>query len=187
MNKKKKEDKLLKEDEIVKDKEIKVVDDKDKEVKDSDKQVEDTDKEVVDKDKEIKDTDKVDDEEVVDVEALKQENQDLKDKIAELESGNPDEEKSEKEIALEEREQRLWDKEVSMTLKENGLEDFKDFISVEVGDEDQLNVVVSKLKEIISQIEMKNSYVPTETPSVDEYSIAKKNKDVKSMIGSKLK
>lgn len=180
MVKKKKDEEELK-DEQVKDKGVKD-DVKDEEVIKEDEVVKD------DKDTENKD-DKEKDEEVVtdDVEALKQENQDLKDKIAELENANVGEEKSEKEIALEEREQRLWDKEVSITLKENGLEDFKDFIAVEVGDEEQLDVVVSKLKEIISQIEMKNSYVPTETPSVDEYSIAKKNKDVKSMIGSKLK
>lgn len=182
MIKKKKDEEDLKNKDVVKGN--KVPQDKDKETE----IVDDKKTGIVDD----KDKDKQDDEEVGtvvddDVEALKQENQDLKDKIAELESTNPDEEKSEKEIALEEREQRLWDKEVSITLKENGLEDFKDFIAVEVGDEEQLDVVVSKLKEIISQIEMKNSYVPTETPSVDEYSIAKKNKDVKSMIGSKLK
>ena len=162
-----KEEEVIKEDEIVKDEETEIVDDKDKEIKEEEEIVEEV----------IED----------DVEALKQENQDLKDKIAEFENANVVEEKSEKEIALEEREQRIWDKEVSIALKENGLEDFKDFIIVEVGDEKQLDVVVSKLKEIISKIEMENSYVPTETPSVDEYSIARKNKDVKSMIGSKLK
>lgn len=182
MIKKKKDEEELKDKDVVKGN--KVPQDKDKETE----VVDDKKTGIVDD----KDKDKQDDKEVEtvvddDVEALKQENQDLKDKIAELENTNPDDEKSEKEIALEEREQRLWDKEVSITLKENGLEDFKDFISVEVGDEEQLSVVVSKLKEIISQIEMKNSYVPTNTPSVDEYSIARKNKDVKSMIGSKLK
>lgn len=163
-----KEEEVIKEDEIVKDEETEIVDDKDKEIKEEE---------------EVVVEDVIED----DVEALKQENQDLKDKIAEFENANVVEEKSEKEIALEEREQRIWDKEVSIALKENGLEDFKDFIIVEVGDEKQLDVVVSKLKEIISKIEMENSYVPTETPSVDEYSIARKNKDVKSMIGSKLK
>lgn len=182
MIKKKKDEEELKDKDVVKD--DKVPQDKDKETE----IVDDKKTEIVDD----KDKDKQDDEEVEtvvddDVEVLKQENQDLKDKIAELENANVGDEKSEKEIALEEREQRIWDKEVSITLKENGLEDFKDFINVEVGDEEQLSVVVSKLKEIISQIEMKNSYVPTDTPSVDEYSIARKNKDVKSMIGSKLK
>lgn len=128
----------------------------------------------------------VEDEEV-DVDALIKENNDLKAQLAEMETQLVDEEKSEKEIELEQREQKLWHKEVSIVLKENGLDAFIDFIQVDVGEDKALLEQVSKLKGIVGDIEMKNSYKPTDNKAVDEYSIARKNKDVKSMIGSKIK
>ena len=127
------------------------------------------------------------DEEEVDVDALIKENEDLKAQLAEIQTQEVEEEKSEKEIELEQREQKLWNKEVSIVLKENGLDDFIDFIKVDVGEDKALLEQVSKLKGIVGDIEMKNSYKPTDNKAVDEYSIARKNKDVKSMIGSKIK
>lgn len=155
-------------------------------------------------DEEIKETDAVEEEvapideenaeseiveevEEVDVDALIKENEDLKAQLAEIQTQEVDEEKSEKEIELEQREQKLWNKEVSIVLKENGLDAFIDFIKVDVGDDKVLLEQVSKLKEVVGDIEMKNSYKPTDNKAVDEYSIARKNKDVKSMIGSKIK
>lgn len=132
------------------------------------------------------DSEIVEDEEV-DVDALIKENNDLKAQLAEMETQLVDEEKSEKEIELEQREQKLWHKEVSIVLKENGLDAFIDFIQVDVGEDKALLEQVSKLKGIVGDIEMKNSYKPTDNKAVDEYSIARKNKDVKSMIGSKIK
>lgn len=126
-------------------------------------------------------------EEEVDVDALIKENEDLKAQLAEIKSQQVEEEKSEKEIELEQREQKLWHKEVSIVLKENGLDAFIDFIKVDVGEDKALLEQVSKLKGIVGDIEMKNSYKPTDNKAVDEYSIARKNKDVKSMIGSKIK
>lgn len=126
-------------------------------------------------------------EEEVDVDALIKENEDLKAQLAEIETQQVEEEKSEKEIELEKREQKLWHKEVSIVLKENGLDAFIDFIKVDVGEDKALLEQVSKLKGIVGDIEMKNSYKPTDNKAVDEYSIARKNKDVKSMIGSKIK
>lgn len=126
-------------------------------------------------------------EEEVDVDALIKENEDLKAQLAEIETQQVEEEKSEKEIELEQREQKLWHKEVSIILKENGLDAFIDFIKVDVGEDKALLEQVSKLKGIVGDIEMKNSYKPTDNKAVDEYSIARKNKDVKSMIGSKIK
>ena len=160
-------------------------------------------KEEVVVDEEIKETDTVEgevapideenaetetvEEEEVDVDALIKENEDLKAQLEEIKSQEVDEEKSEKEIELEQREQKLWHKEVSIVLKENGLDAFIDFIKVDVGDDKALLEQVSKLKEVVGDIEMKNSYKPTDNKAVDEYSIARKNKDVKSMIGSKIK
>ena len=159
-------------------------------------------KKVLPVDEEIKETDTVEEEvapieeenadseiveEEIDVDALIKENEDLKAQLAEMETQLVDEEKSEKEIELEQREQKLWHKEVSIVLKENGLDAFIDFIQVDVGEDKALLEQVSKLKGIVGDIEMKNSYKPTDNKAVDEYSIARKNKDVKSMIGSKIK
>lgn len=126
-------------------------------------------------------------EEEVDIDALVKENEDLKAQLKEIQAQQVVEEKSEKEIELEQRELKLWNKEVSIVLKENGLDAFIDFIKVGVGEDKALLEQVGKLKEIVGDIEMKNSYKPTDNKAVDEYSIARKNRDVKSMIGSKIK
>ena len=142
---------------------------------------------IEDKNEENAESEIVEEVEEVDVDALIKENEDLKAQLAEIQTQEVEEEKSEKEIELEQREQKLWNKEVSIVLKENGLDAFVDFIKVDVGEDKALLEQVSKLKEIVGDIEMKNSYKPTDNKAVDEYSIARKNKDVKSMIGSKIK
>lgn len=157
----------------------------DEEIKETDT-VEEEVAPIEDEKEENADSEIVEDEEV-DVDALIKENNDLKAQLAEMETQLVDEEKSEKEIELEQREQKLWHKEVSIVLKENGLDAFIDFIQVDVGEDKALLEQVSKLKGIVGDIEMKNSYKPTDNKAVDEYSIARKNKDVKSMIGSKIK
>jgi len=96
-------------------------------------------------------------------------------------------EKSEQEIALEEKAKELWKKEVSFTLKEEGLEMFEDFINVEVDDKETLNKQIKKLKEIVGKLELSNTYQPSDHKPVDPYSIAKKNKDSIGMIKNKLK
>lgn len=157
----------------------------DEEIKETDT-VEEEVAPIEDKNEENADSEIVEEEEV-DVDALIKENEDLKAQLEEIKSQQVEEEKSEKEIELEQREQKLWNKEVSIVLKENGLDAFIDFIKVDVGEDKALLEQVSKLKGIVGDIEMKNSYKPTDNKAVDEYSIARKNKDVKSMIGSKIK
>ncbi|MFB7304652.1 xanthine phosphoribosyltransferase [Heyndrickxia sporothermodurans] len=92
-------------------------------------------------------------------------------------------EKDEVELRLE----KVWQREVQSTLKEEGLEIFQDFIRADVDDTDALNIQITKLKEIVGKLELSNSYQPTNHKSVDAYSVAKKNRDAKSMISEKLK
>ena len=53
-------------------------------------------------------------------------------------------------------------------------------------DTDSLHKQITKLKETVGKLELSNSYQPTNHKPIDAYSIAKKNKDAKSMIGAKL-
>lgn len=105
--------------------------------------------------------------------------------IEELSQYKP-QEKSEQEIKLEEKEKELWSKEVAFTLKEEGIEMFAEFIQADVNDKDTLSKQITKLKEIVGALELSNTYQPTNHKQVDGYSIAKKNKDVASMIKNKL-
>ena len=93
---------------------------------------------------------------------------------------------SEQEIKLAEKAKQLWEKQLDLELKSNGLEVFKDFIRVDVDDMDALNTQITKLKEIFGTLELSNGYQPTNRKPVDAYSIAKKNKNVKDMISAKL-
>jgi molecular chaperone GrpE len=89
---------------------------------------------------------------------------------------------SEADIRLE----QVWQREVAQTLKEEGLEIFSEFIRADVDDNNALQSQITKLKEIVGALELSNSYQPTNHKSPDAYSLAKKNKDVKSMISEKL-
>ncbi|WP_433771726.1 xanthine phosphoribosyltransferase [Bacillus wiedmannii] len=90
------------------------------------------------------------------------------------------------EIKIQQKLESIWKREVAQTLKEEGVEVFADFINVSVDDTETLNNQITKLKEIIGQLELANGYKPTNHKQVDGYSIAKKNKDTKSMISQKL-
>ncbi|MED0828023.1 xanthine phosphoribosyltransferase [Bacillus pacificus] len=109
----------------------------------------------------------------------------LQEQIDELSQYKP-KELTDDEIKIQQKLEAIWQREVSQTLKEEGIEVFADFINVSVDDTEALNNQITKLKEIIGQLELANGYKPTNHKQVDGYSIAKKNKDVKSMIGQKL-
>ncbi|WP_283751130.1 xanthine phosphoribosyltransferase [Bacillus cereus] len=109
----------------------------------------------------------------------------LQSQIDELSKYKP-QELNEVEIKLQEKVDTLWHKQVDLELKEQGLEVFKDFIRADVDDTEALNNQITKLKEIVGTLELSNSYQPTNHKQVDGYSIAKKNKDTKSMISQKL-
>ncbi|GKV64100.1 MULTISPECIES: hypothetical protein [unclassified Sporosarcina] len=103
----------------------------------------------------------------------------IKDHIAELEQMQAESKKR-----IEEREQELFQKEVAFSLSQHNLEAFKDIINVSTPDE--LEDAVQKLCGIVNEIKIGASYVPKENLKQAEYETAKENKDVKSMIGSKL-
>ena len=93
-------------------------------------------------------------------------------------------EKSEQELALEQKEADLFKREVNATLKENGLEQFTSV--VKVSNEDELKETVKALTQIKNDIMVSTGYVPQDHSQDDEYSNYAKNNDVSGMIGSKL-
>lgn len=106
---------------------------------------------------------------------------DLQAQIDDLSQYKP-KEKDESEIRLE----KVWQREINATLKEEGLTDFAEFIRADVDDTATLNKQIAKLKEIVGAMELSNSYQPSNHKPADGYSIAKKNRDVQSMIKNKL-
>jgi len=93
-------------------------------------------------------------------------------------------EQTDEEKAIAEKEQDLWKKEVNISLKENGLEQFASIIKV--NDEDELKETVKQLSQIKNDIKVENGYVPKEHAKEDEYSKYEKENDVSGMIGTKL-
>ncbi|GED25189.1 hypothetical protein BAG01nite_12910 [Brevibacillus agri] len=94
-------------------------------------------------------------------------------------------EKSDAEKALEQKQAELWQKEIQLTLKSEGLEAFADFFQVK--DTDELTAKVKKLKEIINGMKIDNSYKPDNGHKVsDRYSQHEKSGNVVGMIESKL-
>ncbi|MFZ7933422.1 MULTISPECIES: xanthine phosphoribosyltransferase [Bacillus cereus group] len=125
-------------------------------------------------------------EEVVEEKTYSKEEVDaLQEQIDELSQYKP-KELTDDEIKIQQKLEAIWQREVSQTLKEEGVEVFADFINVSVDDTEALQSQITKLKEIIGQLELANGYKPTNHKQVDGYSIAKKNKDTKSMISQKL-
>lgn len=141
-----------------------------------DEQVEDVHTEVSD-----------DDKEVVEEKTYTQADIDaLQAQIDELSKYKP-QEKTEEQLQVEAKQSEMWQEIFNLTLEKEGLEAFAEFIRVDVGDKESLQNQITKLKEIVGALELSNSYQPTNHKSPDAYSLAKKNKDVKSMISQKLK
>lgn len=84
----------------------------------------------------------------------------------------------------EQKEVELFQREVTFTLKQNDLEAFASIVKVDSHEE--LEATVDALKAIVNDIKMSAGYVPKEIAKQEEYNIHVKNKDTKSMIGSKL-
>lgn len=85
---------------------------------------------------------------------------------------------------IEKREAELFQLEVGYELKSLGLEAFKDVINVT--DKESLEAVTAKLTAIVNDIKLASGFIPKVNGVQDEISIHHKNKDTKSMIGSKL-
>lgn len=93
--------------------------------------------------------------------------------------------KSDAELALEEKQSELWQREMSLSLKEAGLSEFAEFINA--NDADDLKVKIARLLEILKQKEVTNSFKPLEhKQTVDKYSRYEKEKNVTGMLSEKL-
>lgn len=90
---------------------------------------------------------------------------------------------TEQELALLEREQVLFDKEVSFTLREQGFEAFAPILKVT--NQEELDNAIQVLKEIHNQQQVKNSYIPLTKTDKTEYEKAVQKKDVNGMITTK--
>ena len=87
---------------------------------------------------------------------------------------------AEKQKEIEAKQQELWQKQVQLTLRENGLEKFADI--VKVSNEDELNDVVKKLTAIVNEIKIQNGYIPADHKQMTAYEQAKKQGNTKNMI-----
>ncbi|MGE6259217.1 hypothetical protein ACQKCU_15145 [Heyndrickxia sporothermodurans] len=91
---------------------------------------------------------------------------------------------SDEEKAIQEKEQELFDKEISLTLKENGLEQFASI--VKVTNTDELKEVIKSLTGIVNQLKIDNGYIPNDHKKQDAYTVAESKKDVGGMLSAKL-
>lgn len=91
---------------------------------------------------------------------------------------------TEEEKALQAKQKELFDKEVKLTLKEEGLEAFADI--VKVNDEKELKDVVKSLNKIVNDIKVSLGYVPSDHKQQTEYDMYAQKKDTKGMISTKL-
>ncbi|MFT8321685.1 MAG: hypothetical protein ABF649_12325 [Bacillus sp. (in: firmicutes)] len=90
---------------------------------------------------------------------------------------------SDTEKALATKQEELWNKEVSLSLKEHGLESFASI--VKVSNEEELTGVITTLNTFVNDLKVSIGYVPSEHNKQTEYSAAESKKDTKGMIASK--
>ena len=111
---------------------------------------------------------------------IKEELEPIQLQITELEKYKP-KEKSDAEIALEQKELELWNKEKNLILKENNLHEFVDFFNA--NDSEQLNEQINLLNKILDTRKLNNNYIPNNNVNkTDSYSQAKKNNDTLGMV-----
>ncbi|WP_419893622.1 hypothetical protein [Oceanobacillus kimchii] len=91
--------------------------------------------------------------------------------------------KTDAEKALEQREKKLFDKEVSVELKANGLEAYQGIISP--ADKKGLDDTIKALNKVHTDLKINNSFTPTDKKKgTDSYDVAKQNGDTKGMVKS---
>ncbi|WP_122645120.1 hypothetical protein [Enterococcus mediterraneensis] len=91
---------------------------------------------------------------------------------------------TDREAEFSAREQALFDRQVELELKSEGLEDFAPLIHAT--NEAELIEQVNKLKELVNKRKLNNSYKPSDHNSASQYSQAVKNRDVLSMLRTKI-
>ena len=92
--------------------------------------------------------------------------------------------KSDAEIALEQRENDLFKKEVGLELKANNMDDFAEFLNV--ANADELKIKVTQLNKILEARKINNAYVPEAHKQTSAYDNAVASGNVTEMIGAKL-
>jgi len=104
--------------------------------------------------------------------------------VAELEKvkSKLPEELTEEEKAIKAKEKELFDKEVKLTLKEEGLEAFADIVKVE--NQEELKEVIKSLSKIVNDIKVSMGYVPSDHKQMSSYEQAKQQGNTKNMIKS---
>lgn len=110
----------------------------------------------------------------------------LKDEVDRLNKLIADSTVPKEEIEYQNRMKELWDKEVAIELKMEGLSDFAEFFVVEENNREVLEQKIKKFKEVLGKRELNDGFVPDSHRSTDKYSLAEKSRDTKAMIGSKL-
>ncbi|WP_449355586.1 hypothetical protein ACUL41_07000 [Virgibacillus natechei] len=94
-------------------------------------------------------------------------------------------EKTDAEVAMETKQNELWNKEVNLTLKEKGLDKFSDI--VKVSNQEELESTIEALNGVVDAYKVDNAYVPTDHATEDEYEQFEQDKNVSGMISSKFK
>lgn len=93
-------------------------------------------------------------------------------------------EKSEDELALETKQNELWDKEKSLELKSVNLEQFADFFNAQ--NSDDLKAQIESFQSLLAEMKASMGYVPKDHLKTDPYTVAEQKKDVGGMLQSKL-
>jgi hypothetical protein len=107
----------------------------------------------------------------------------LKTQLEELKGKLP-KEKTDEEKALEQKQAELWQKEVELELKTNGLADFAPFVTAK--DEDDLKAKIEQLNKIVAGLKIDSSYKPDDHKQTSEYDKYEKEGNTIGMISSKL-
>lgn len=107
----------------------------------------------------------------------------LQSQVEELSQYKP-KELSDDEKAIQQKQQELFQKEISLELKSAGLEDFAEFFNVDKVDD--LKVKIDKFNKILNAKKIDNSFKPNDHQSTDKYSAYMKEKNTTGMISQKL-
>lgn len=89
---------------------------------------------------------------------------------------------TDEEQALQDKQSELWQREVNLTLKEKGLDQFSSIINAK--DEEGLSESITALESALGDFKVDNAYVPTNHATQDEYNTAREKGDTTNMIKS---
>lgn len=91
---------------------------------------------------------------------------------------------SDEEKVIQQKQNELFQKEISLELKDAGLEDFAEYFNVDKVED--LKIKIDKFNKLINAKKIDNSFKPQDHQSQDKYSSYMKEKNTVGMIGTKL-